>query len=265
MKCRECGLQFIYPIPSPLQLFEIYQKDYYTAWGKEYKEKTITTLKEKFYESILKCVEKFKRPGPLLDAGCAFGHSFMVAMKRGWEPFGVEISSEAYKIAERRFPSRIASGDYCKVKLNDSYYDLVLMLDFLEHTPNLIETMLKTHTILKPGGLVAIVIPDINSFSASLMRKYWIHIKLEHLYYLSGKAMEILFLKTGFKPIVFKTVYKPINLLYFENQVRKYGLPYQSIILKLLHLIKSLTPPYLQRLNIYLPQGELLALAEKVS
>ncbi|MGA1869806.1 MAG: class I SAM-dependent methyltransferase [bacterium] len=264
MKCRNCELQFIYPLPSPDDLYKIYQKDYYKAWGNEYNDHTITTLKEKFYQSILECVEKYRQPGPLLDAGCAFGHSFAVAMRKGWEPFGVEISSEAYKIAESKFPSRITFGDYSKVKLNESSYDLVLMLDFLEHTPDLIETMMKTHKVLKPGGLVAIVIPDINSVSARLMREYWIHIKLEHLYYLSRKTLEILIAKTGFRVIWCKTVYKPINLLYFESQIKKYELPCHSMILKLLDFLKGITPHWMQRLNISLPQGELLALAQKI-
>ena len=260
IRCKNCGLQSLFHIPPQEELFKIYQKDYFKAWGNEYNDKIITTLKEKLYRSILKRIERFKSPGKLLDAGCAFGHSFQVAIRRRWEPYGVEISKDAYKIASQKFPSRIIFGDFSNVELINNHYDLVLMFDFLEHTQDIIKTMLKTHKILKPKGLVAIVIPNISSFSARLMRGYWIHIKLEHIYYLSNRSLKTLFIRTGFRPILFKTIWKPINLLYFENQIKKYGLRYQSLIIKLL---KGLIPNYMHRLNIYLPQGEIFALAEK--
>lgn len=261
MKCRNCGLQFLSPIPPKENLYKIYEKDYFKAWGVKENNKSLKKLKGLLYEAIFKEVEKFTIPGCSLDIGCAFGHSFETAMSRRWEPYGIEISLEAYKIAAAKFPGRVRWGDFCNIDLAENRFDLIMMLDFLEHAYNLTEVMLKAHKVLKLNGLVAIVVPNTYSFSSRLMGKSWVHIKLEHIYYLSAKALKILFVKTGFRPVLFKSFWKPINLLYLKSQIENYGPRYQFSILKLL---ERSVPDYIKQFNIYIPQGEILALAKKV-
>lgn len=262
MACRKCGLRFLHPILSEENLHKIYEKGYFEPWGINSGQiKYLKSLKELSYESILKEVEKFIIPGSFLDVGCAFGYSFEVAMRRGWDSYGVEISPEAYRTANDKFSSKVVFGDFSRVELDNNSFDLVVMLDFLEHVSSLTDTMTKAYNILKPKGLIAVVTPDIDSLSAQLMHRNWTHIKLEHVFYLSRRALKSLFIKTGFKPILFKSFWKPVNFLYFKGQVKKYGPRYQSLILKLL---ERFIPNYIRRLNIFIPQGEILALAEKV-
>lgn len=257
--CRNCGLKFLYPIPSKESLLKIYEKDYFDSWGKNYE--SLKRLKELSYESIFREVERFIVPGCFLDVGCAFGYSFEVAIRRGWNPYGVEISPEAYMVVEERFPLKVILGDFSQVELRNNFFDLVVMFDFLEHTYNLMDAMVKAYNILKPEGILAIVTPDIDSFTAKLMRRNWIHIKLEHTFYFSTKTLKLLFIKTGFNPIIFKNFWKAINFSYLKSQIKKYGATYQSLILKLLD---QYIPDYLQRFNISIPQGEILGLARKV-
>ncbi len=262
MECRNCGLRFLFPTLSKENLYKIYEDGYFKTWGTDNgNDKPLTRLKELCYESVFKEVERFMRTGKLLDVGCAFGHSFDMVIKRGWDPYGVEISPEAYKIAVEKFPSKVILGDFLNVELHKTFFDLVVMVDFLEHTNHLMDAMSKAHDILKPKGLIAIITPDANSFSARLMRRNWPHIKLEHTFYFSPTTLKLLFAKRGFKPLILKRFWKPINFLYLKGQIGRYGFKYQFLTLK---LFQRLAPDFIKRFNIYVPQGEIFALAEKI-
>ena len=52
------------------------------------------------------------------------------------------------------------------VQLNS--YDLILLLDVLEHLPDSISTLQKLSKLLKPGGLVIVSVPNIAHFSVSV-------------------------------------------------------------------------------------------------
>lgn len=252
MSCAGCGIRFVLPQPSPQ---EIYQEGYFQPWGKD-----AARIKELSYESILREAERFIRPGSFLDVGCAFGYSFEVAKRRGWEPRGVEISAEAHGLADERVRSRIILGDFSELEWAAGSFDLVVMFDFLEHALSLTAVLQKAYDILRTGGIIVVVTPDMNSASARLMGKNWLHVKKEHAYYLSQKTLKLLFRKVGFRPIIFRPFWKSVNLSYVEKQFRRYGPRSHSVALK---LINSCLPAGVKKFNIFLPQGEILALAKK--
>ena len=260
MRCRDCGLQFLHPFPRQDCLSNIYTAEYFKAWGIKEDRKISDGLKKMFYNAIFQEIEKVIPPGSFLDAGCAFGGALAVAKNRGWRASGVEISEEAYVEARQKNPEQIYQGDFCRLDLPQDSFDLVTMLDFLEHVCNPIEAMAKANHALKRKGLIAIVTPDSDSFSARIMQRSWPHIKLEHLYYFCRKALGALLVKGGFRPLLFKNMWKPMNFMYFVSQVKSYGPKYQSGILK---LTGKIIPNKIKLLNIYVPQGEIFALAEK--
>lgn len=265
IECASCKLLFLDPIPNKEDLYNLYKNDYFKAWGIETAVKNnpaaVIKLKELVYQSVFKEVQRFIKPGHFLDVGCAFGHSFNVAINRGWDPYGVEISPEACRINAEKFPSRIIQGDFSTVELANKYFDLVIMSDFIEHASSLTKVILKTHEILRAKGVIAIITPNIHSFSAKVMKKTWPHIKPEHTYYLSQKTLRLLFSKAGFRPILLKNLWKPINLFYLNSQMEIYGKRYQFNAFKSFY---KLIPDFLKQYTINMPQGEILALAEKI-
>src|SRR3989344_6467949 len=99
-ECGRCEARFVWPQPSPQQLEELYQQEYYTnsesacAGYMNYEGDRL--LIKKTFERRLGEIEKlYPQQGKILDLGCATGFFLEVAKDRGWDPYGIDISTYA--------------------------------------------------------------------------------------------------------------------------------------------------------------------------
>ncbi len=112
LKCKNCGVWILDPIPSDEDREKLYQDDYYARWGYGADNlESIRGIKKKFYSAVLKDIETYIKPAKILDIGCAMGFSLEAASERGWQPYGIEISEFAAKIAKKVFGDNIKIGD----------------------------------------------------------------------------------------------------------------------------------------------------------
>ncbi len=72
------------------------------------------------------------------------------------------------------------------------------MVDIIEHTPIPFEAVNKAGQILRPGGLLALVTPDIHSASARIAGRGWWHLRPAHLAYFSRASLAALLGRAGF-------------------------------------------------------------------
>ncbi len=147
---------------------------------------------------ILKFIEKL-RPlkGRLLDVGCATGIFLELARDRGWEVKGVEPSSWAVSVARSK-KLDVVQGDFEQVEFT-SLFDVITMIDLIEHVANPMSLVEKAKKVLKPGGLLVVVTPDIDSFAARIMGRWWWHLRPPHLCFFSRRSLNYLASKVGFR------------------------------------------------------------------
>ncbi|HOX27723.1 MAG TPA: hypothetical protein PLQ76_01070, partial [bacterium] len=86
-KCGECGLIFVDPIPdSEFLAAEVYNEGYFNA-EKGYGIESISgKSREEAYKRAARIfgeIEKLRKPGRVLDVGCAAGFFLDAARKRG--------------------------------------------------------------------------------------------------------------------------------------------------------------------------------------
>lgn len=105
-------------------------------------------------------IERVARPGALLDIGCAAGLFLDVARGRGWSVDGVEISEHAAAVARERRHVPVRVGDVMDLDLPCGAYDVVTMLDVLEHLADPGAMLDRVHDLLAPGGALALVLPN---------------------------------------------------------------------------------------------------------
>ena len=192
-QCLNCSFVFANPAPTPHFIQTLYGQVEDPLYEDEARGRSKNFLK------ILSRLEKFCRSkGTLFDVGAATGILIRLADDRGWEADGIEPSVWAVKYAQEKYGLNIKEGAFEEASLPANYYDVVTMVDIVEHMSNPLEALKKAFEILKPGGILCLVTPDIKSLVARIAGSKWWHFRPGHLGYFSAKSLTKLLDLTGF-------------------------------------------------------------------
>lgn len=95
----------------------------------------------------------------LLDAGCGTGA--MLKAVAGWaEAVGTDASTVALGWCKRRgLGGRVACGDFATPPFHDRTFDVVMLLDVLEHLDDDKEALKNAFRLLQGGGLLVVTVP----------------------------------------------------------------------------------------------------------
>jgi len=106
----------------------------------------------------------------VLDIGCGDGqhYGFMLA-SRVSQYFGLDVSSEALKIAAKQGIKPNLWPGHGRMPFNDNCFDAAICIEVLEHLQNPEHVVSEIHRILKPGGTVIVTVPNIGYFRERLL------------------------------------------------------------------------------------------------
>jgi len=133
--------------------------------------------------SILR--ELNRTSGILIDIGCAFGDFISKLSKEGYEALGCDVSKWATTKAKKLHPEIcIVRTDVNFLPFKDKAFNIITMLETLEHCPKLNKVLDETHRIVAPKGLVIFSVPttDLNDTYADKTHLWHLSLKewLEH-------------------------------------------------------------------------------------
>ena len=74
--------------------------------------------------------------------------------------------------------------------------------DVFEHLCHLERDVELIHRVLRPGGVLFVTVPDVESRIARLSGRRWNMLLLEHLWYFSGGTLNRFMSRQGFAPIL---------------------------------------------------------------
>jgi SAM-dependent methyltransferase len=160
--------------------------------------------------------------GRLLDIGCACGYFLEVAAECGYDVQGVEFSTQAIKSVREELRPKILHVDVETLShANAEAYDLVTGFDLIEHLNNPLKFLEQVRGLLKPGGSIAISIPDTSHFLRWWMRSFWPHLApMQHLCLFSAKSLRIALERTGFEVLLLEPARKTVSIDYLMEQIR---------------------------------------------
>ena len=130
----------------------------------------------------------------MLDIGCGYGTHLALAAERGWKCFGVEPSNHARGIAKQRLGGRAFVVEDT-AELIPHEFDLVLILDTIEHLPSPYALLYSLFSIGAITAKTRVVISTPNAGSADAKRDpaTWAYRHPpSHLVYYSERALTYL-------------------------------------------------------------------------
>ncbi len=217
VKCNVCGLVFLEELPHDGQ------RAYRELSDPEYHSENES--RTQIFKQLLSSIESDHFPHnsgarKLLDIGCATGTLLRVASEHGWIASGVEPSRWAVDMIEAPLRENVFLGTFEDTSFPDDTFDLVVLWETLEHIEDPSATLRKASRILRPGGIIVINIPNIESFWSHLLRDRWWLVEQMHYYYFEPRTIRQLLENSGFSVISIKPFKKTFSLGYLIQKLR---------------------------------------------
>lgn len=163
--------------------------------------------------------------GKLLEIGCGSGMTLANLKSLGWDAEGIDFDSKAAESANLNFNITVKSGSLREVNYEANKFDAILMSHVIEHIFDPVIFLTECSRILKPGGKLVILTPNINSIGFKRFSRNWVHLDPpRHLYLFSIQTLRAIAIKAGFFPTSWKTTVRDSNLSWLMSmEISKFG------------------------------------------
>ncbi len=230
-QCAGCDFMFLNPQPSDEFLNSVYTSNYFLMGDDDLSNCRRSDMKRATARLYVEQLIRYygKKEGSLLEIGCGNGDFLQVAKQAGFAVRGIEVSESATSIANAKLGGEsVSCGNIEDMALPEGFFDVCALFDVLEHVRNPIRFLKQIHKLLAPDGVLFLVTPSLNSWSARLMKSNWMEFKPEHLHYFNRETVQNALCGSGFHEIYISPNYKYLQLEYIKDHFRKYPVPFYS-------------------------------------
>lgn len=210
-RCRGCGLVSVDPLPAAEEALRQYDASYFRGEGyRDY------VAEERAFRGVfrrrLARLRAFGARGTLLDVGAATGAFLAEAAAEGFAVAGVEPSAWAAEAARAR-GFDVVTGPVEALGADRGPFDVVTSFDVVEH---LVDPVAGVRTLVRharPGGLVAVTVPDFGGWWARCSGARWPFVTpKEHLHYFTRRTLRALCLAAGLRVEEVSLATTPLSL-----------------------------------------------------
>jgi SAM-dependent methyltransferase len=194
--CPGCGLFFVLPQPDARALSRLYHTTYYASPSDD-SSKSVALWHER-----LVAIERVHPPGKVLDVGCGRGQFISAACQRGWDAWGLEVTTGAVKNLPTPLRARVAVGQLQTSPFTEESFDALTLFDVIEHVRQPVEFLRHCHRLLRPNGTLVITTPNAATLKARIKGRYWKYFKFDrylHLYHFTPHTIELALQRADFE------------------------------------------------------------------
>ncbi len=251
--CENCGLIFQRYPPDKELLDRIYKINY-AAYHSPF-ESGIGSEKAREYFNFLERSIDFHSVGNVLEVGCY--DAYLLSLIRDKYPVAV-VGCDPSIGAEiaRKFNIKVIKEYFSPALFNDKF-DLVVLRGLLEHVVGPKSFIREITKIMKPGGYVAIEVPDVSYTLANIVVGDFFH---EHVTYLGEFTVGQLFESAGFELIILENSDGYIKAIFKYALTESQESGVKTLARKEVKRLKDLFDRYNR--NIYRFRDELIVIKE---
>lgn len=230
VKCKKCGLAYTNPRPTMESRMRMYSPEYnedIKKLGRALGFDLIQQIRHfDVYRKGLDIIRKFKPVGELfdkklLDVGCAGGMFMAMASSLYYDVEGCGIYEPEVKLAQIVTNRKVYYGNIIDLPVPAGSYDIVTLLDVIEHATDPLGLLRVVWRVLKDDGMLFLVTPTfrlnnpLSHFLGStrrLRKEHFCHplkrkrdnITLsyqacEHIYHFDLISLQKMLVKAGFR------------------------------------------------------------------
>lgn len=149
-------------------------------------------------------------PGSLLDFGCEGGFFLETARQAGWNVQGLEPRPGPAIFARANFNIQVLTDTIRQDSFPLDSFDVITAFQVFEHLANPQDDLNILRSFLKPGGVILVEVPEIETWSVRLFGRFHRHFVWDHYFFFSSHTLQRLFKQTGLIPL---EVYHPARTM----------------------------------------------------
>lgn len=198
LECPACGV--LASVAEPADVRAHYSKNFYTE-GEGQRFRFGLEGPVRFFRWIR--FRRLMRWGPyhrVLDVGTDRGWFLRCFQKAGAEVFGTQMSEPAAVVAGRRLGCKIFLGELPDAHFPSAGMDLVCLYNVLEHVREPRVYLQEIHRILRPGGILAIEVPNARCLTSRWFGRHWLGWDMpNHIHHFGPASLRALMERHGFE------------------------------------------------------------------
>ena len=196
-KCNKCSMFFKYPVLPKDVVNSLYNQAGTNKWQYSLHDR-------EDWQVAIKIIDEFSSgQGTILDIGCYNGR-FLTNMDDKWVLFGVEINTEALKVAQSHGVN-ILIRDVEHIKHLPIKFDVITLFDLIEHIHKPMELLCDLSSKLKSGGIIILSSGNTNALTWKIYgSQYWYCSVAEHIVFINRAWCEFVESKIDLKLLFVK-------------------------------------------------------------
>jgi SAM-dependent methyltransferase len=111
------------------------------------------------WKEILRLIREHQKSGRLLDVGCAYGFLVDEASKH-FESYGIDVSGFAVRKSREHCKGSVLRASAGRLPFMDESFDVITLVDTLEHVPDFNNCLKDVVRALKKGGVLLLQLPN---------------------------------------------------------------------------------------------------------
>jgi 2-polyprenyl-3-methyl-5-hydroxy-6-metoxy-1,4-benzoquinol methylase len=150
---------------------------------------TEPVLRREFARTV-EFIRSYRPSGKLLEVGCAYGF-FLQEAKRYFTVAGIELADDAADHCRRQGLAVETGTAEALGRTGGGPFDVIVLLDVIEHLPDPHAAMAALVRALTPGGVIVLTTGDFASLAARALRSAWrLMTPPQHLWFFAPRSME---------------------------------------------------------------------------
>lgn len=211
--CQKCVRRFAMIRDAETHLSKVYSDEYFFDGNDGYpnylEEKDILFNYGVHYAKI---IERYAKPGKVLDVGCAAGFILKGFENQGWKGSGIEPNETMASYGRNELNLDISTGSLESYK-TATKFDLITLIQVIGHFYDIDKALENISDLSNPKGLVLVESWNMNSKVARVLGKHWHEYSPPSVInWFSDESITHLFNRYGFEPVGSGFPAKRINL-----------------------------------------------------
>jgi SAM-dependent methyltransferase len=195
VRCKKTGLVFSREILPEDILKKLYK-------GSKVTFSEYTNIIRKDYWKPLSKYSSILKKEAALEIGCSNGFFMEELLLQGFkEVKGCEPSTEAKEKANPSVMPYINTGFFNDDLYENGSFDLICIFQTLDHLSDPLSVLRTCLSKLKKGGLLYVIIHNVDALQAKILRDKSPIIDVEHIYLFNPQSIKLAVEKAGFKTV----------------------------------------------------------------
>ena len=217
--CKKCGLVSHECIPSNQELLEYYQEDYRSEYNGEATPSAYRVLREwDRGQALVKQLGSYlAESSDVLEVGSGIGCTVKSFELAGYRSIGIEPGRGFCEYSRNVLGADVSEAILADLPAEERY-DMVMLVHVLEHLNDPMSSFEHVHSLLRPGGLFYVEVPNCGAPHAASSKLF----HYAHIFNYASWTLSYLGQSTGFdvKEVISSESNKNLQILFQKSNTR---------------------------------------------